>query len=84
MLYLKGEVRPAEADPQILVDRCRHEPVSVRQNKLIDRMADGNLVTIAGLIVSKSHDRIDTHSFPRRYIRREQRDGQKHERNAGK
>jgi hypothetical protein len=38
---------------------------------------------IVGLIVSKSHHGIDPHSFPRRYVGREQGDGQKHERNTG-
>jgi hypothetical protein len=36
-----------------------------------------------GLFVSESHDGIDTHGFPRRYVRREQRDGQKQQRDAG-
>lgn len=35
------------------------------------------------LFVSESHDGIDTHSFPGRYVRREQRDSQKQQRDAG-
>ena len=43
----------------------------------------GFLESRIGLFVSESHDGIDPHSFPRRYIRREQRDRQKQQRDAG-
>ena len=45
-----------------------------------DVLLEGALI---GLFVSESHDGIDTHSFPGRYVRREQSDGQEHERDAG-
>ena len=47
------------------------------------RIPDDLLLKGHGLFVSESHNGINTHSFPGRYIRREQRDGQKHERDAG-